>query len=61
MKQTKQRARTVPSPSAKAARALKLEAARASLARDGKCTLRQFELMDAAGDFANGTEPPRVH
>ena len=54
-KQAKPRARTMPSPSTKVARRLKLDlhTARASLRRDGVCTLEEFELMDAAGDFAD--------
>lgn len=57
---TKERARTVPSPSAKALRAARrakldlrptLAAARAMLARDGLVTFEQFERLRQAGDL----------
>jgi hypothetical protein len=54
-KQSKPRARSMPSPNVKTARKLKLDlaTARARLKRTGLCTLAEFETMDAAGDFAD--------
>jgi len=54
-KQSKPRARSMPSPNAKTARKLKLDlaTARARLKRTGVCTEAEFNLMDAAGDFAD--------